>query len=157
MDQRSIHDLLADHPFFAGLAPAHVEFLAGCGTNVHFDAGRHVFREGEPADRFWIVREGRVALEARAPGQGALIIDTVSAGEILGVSWLVPPYRWMFDARVVEPVRAVALDGTCIRRKCEDDSALGFELMRRLATVLQGRLQSARVRLLDLYGGSRAG
>jgi CRP-like cAMP-binding protein len=157
VSERAIHDLLAAHPFFSGLAERDVEFLAGCGRNVHVGAGSHVFHEGEAADRFFVVRAGRVALEALAPGRGPLVIDTVGAGEVLGVSWLIPPYRWTFDARVVESLHAVAMDGVCIRRKCEDDPRLGFDLLQRLAGVLQGRLQSARVRLLDLYGAPRAG
>jgi hypothetical protein len=95
-----------------------------------------------------------VALETFVPGRGPLVIDTVGPGQLLGASWLVPPYRWMFDGRTVEAVRAVALDGACIRAKCEDDTGLGFELMKRVAVVIQSRLQSARLRLLDLYGAA---
>ena len=151
-DQRSIADLLAESAFLGGLEAETVEFIAGCGYNAHFDVGEFVFHESEPAEHFYVLREGRVALETFVPSRGALVIDTVGAGELLGASWLVPPYRWMFDGRVVEPVRAVALDGACIRAKCEDDHDLGFELMRRVAVVIQSRLQSARLRLLDLYG-----
>ena len=153
--QRTIADLLAESEFLAGLDPEAVAFIAGCGQNVHFDADEYVFREGGSADRFYILREGRVALETFVPGRGPLVIDTVGAHQLLGASWLVPPYRWMFDGRAVEPVRAVALDGACIRAKCEDDTKLGFELMKRVAVVIQSRLQSARLRLLDLYGAGR--
>jgi len=152
MDQHTIADLLGETEFLSGLDPATVSFIAGCGQNVHFDTGDYLFRESEQADRFYVVREGRVALETFAPGRGVLVIDSVGPSQLLGVSWLVPPYRWMFDARAVEPVRAVALDGTCIRAKCDGDPALGYELMKRVAVVIQSRLQSARVRLLDLYG-----
>ena len=152
MDQRTIADLLAENQFLAGLDAETVTFIAGCGQNAHFVEDEYVFRESESADRFYILREGRVALETFVPGRGALVIDTVGPDELLGVSWLVPPYRWMFDGRSVEPVRAVVLDGACIRAKCEDDPKLGFELMKRVAVVLQSRLQSARLRLLDLYG-----
>lgn len=151
MGQHTIADLLADTEFLAGLDAEAVDFIAGCGQNVHFDADEYVFREGERADRFYVVREGRVALETYVPGRGPLVIDTVGPSQLLGASWLVPPYRWVFDGRAVEPVRAVALDGACIRAKCESDHALGFELMKRVAVVIQSRLQSARVRLLDLY------
>lgn len=155
MDRRTIADLLTENEFLAGLDPEAVAFIAGCGQNVHFAEGEYVFHEGGSADRFYILRDGRVALETFAPGRGPLVIDTVGPDQLLGASWLVPPYRWMFDGRVVEPVRAVALDGACIRAKCEDDPTLGFELMKRVAVVLESRLQSARVRLLDLYGGGR--
>jgi CRP/FNR family transcriptional regulator, cyclic AMP receptor protein len=155
MTQRTIADLLGATEFVAGLDADAVAFIAGCGHNVHLEAGEYLFREGEDADRFYILREGRVALEMFVPGRGALVIDTVGPSQLLGVSWLVPPYRWMFDGRAVEAVRAVALDGTCIRAKCDDDPGLGYELMKRVAVVLEARLQSARVRLLDLYGTGR--
>lgn len=157
MALRTIADLLGDHEFLAGLDPATVAFIAGCGRNTRFGAGEYLFREGEAADCFYILREGRVALEAYVPGRGSLVIDTVGPDALLGVSWLVPPYRWTFDGRAVEPVAAVALDGECIRAKCEHDPKLGFELMKRLVAVIQVRLQSARIRLLDLYGGGRGG
>ncbi len=149
--------LLAEHDFFRGLPPEDLEFIAGCGRNVHFGAGDYMFREGDPADLFFIVREGKVALEIAAPDRGALVVDTVNAGDILGVSWLFPPHQWQFDGRVVEPVRAVALDGVCLREKCDEDTRLGYELMRRLSRVVQRRMQSARLRLLDLYGRERTG
>lgn len=152
MDHRSIADLLGESAFLSGLGPETLDFIAGCGYNAHFDIGEFVFRESEPADQFYVLREGLVALETFVPGRGPLVIDTVGASELLGTSWLVPPYRWMFDGRVVEPVRAVALDGACIRAKCDDDHDLGFDLMKRVAVVIQSRLQSARLRLLDLYG-----
>lgn len=156
MAPRTIADLLREHDFLAGLDPAAVSFIAGCGQNVHFDADQYVFRESERADRFYIVRDGRISLESHVPGRGAIVIDSVGPGQLLGVSWLVPPYRWTFDGRAVEPVRAVALDGACIREKCEVDTDLGFELLKRIAAVGQSRLRSARVRLLDLYGQGRA-
>ena len=152
MAVRTIAELLGEHEFLAGLSPATVEFIAGCGRNVTFVTDEHLFRENEPADRFFIVRDGRVALETYVPGRGPLTIDTVGPAALLGISWLVPPYRWTMDGRALEPVRAVALDGACIRAKCEADPQLGFELMKRLVVVVQVRLRSARVRLLDLYG-----
>ena len=155
MQQRTVADLLAESEFFTGLDPDTLAFIAGCGQNVHVGSDEYVFREGEPADRFYILGEGRVALETYIPGRGPLVIDTVGPSQLLGASWLVPPYRWVFDGRAVEPVRAVALDGACIRAKCEDDPKLGFELMKRVAVVIQSRLQSARLRLLDLYGVGR--
>jgi CRP/FNR family cyclic AMP-dependent transcriptional regulator len=149
---RTITELLSEHDFLAGLSPATVEFIAGCGENAHFATDEHLFRENEPADRFFIVRDGRVALETYVPGRGSLTIDTVGPATLLGISWLVPPYRWTMDGRAVDPVRAVALDGACIRAKCEADPQVGFELMKRLVVVVEGRLRSARIRLLDLYG-----
>jgi CRP-like cAMP-binding protein len=151
-----LDDLLAGVPLLAGLGRDELELLAGCARNVHFDAGEQIFREGEPADAFWIIRHGRVALEAHVPARGPLTIETLEPGEVLGWSWLFPPYRWHFDARSLTGVRATAFDGTCLRGKCADDPALGYDLMQRFASVMVERLQATRLRLLDVYGDGRA-
>jgi CRP-like cAMP-binding protein len=143
-------------PLLAGLVRAELELLAGCARNVHFDAGEQIFREGEPADAFWVIRHGRVALEAHVPARGPLTIETLEPGEVLGWSWLFPPYRWHFDARALSGVRATAFDGACLRGKCSDDPALGYDLMQRFARVMMERLQATRLRLLDVYGDGRA-
>lgn len=151
---RTIEELLPEHPFFAGLAPSTLELCAGCAVNTHFEPDEYLFRGGDAADRFFVVRHGRVALEIPSPGAGALVLDTMDDGEVLGWSWLIPPYRYTFDARAVEPTSAVSFDGACLRGKCDADPRLGYELMQRVAQVMFARMQSARVRLLDLYGGS---
>ena len=143
--------LLREHPFFRGLDEPDIEFIAGCGHNVVFESGAYLFREGDEADQVFIVRRGRVALEINAPGRGAVVLDSSEAGEVIGFSWLFPPYRWQFDGRALEPVRAVALDGLCLRGKCEEDPKLGYELMKRFASILLRRMQSARLRLIDMY------
>jgi CRP-like cAMP-binding protein len=149
---RTLAEYLPDHPFFTGLDPAHMELIVGCARNVHFRAGEVLFRTGESADTFYVLRDGHVALDLHDPQRGDLIIATLGAGEVVGWSWLIPPYRWMFDARAVAPVRAVALDGACLRGKCGTDPALGYALMQRVARVMYDRLQDARIRLLDVYG-----
>ena len=154
---RSLQELLSEHPFFAGLDEATVSMLVGCARNVHFRPGEYLFREGEAADRLFVVRRGRVALDVHRPGHAGMVVDTVDEGGVVGWSWLVPPYRWFFDARAVHEVSAVAVDATCLREKCERDPALGYALMQRVAQVMYHRLQSARVRLLDLYGAEHAG
>jgi CRP/FNR family transcriptional regulator, cyclic AMP receptor protein len=126
-------------------------------STVRFQAGSYLFHEGDPADRLFLVRRGRVALELLVPGRGPLIVDTVQAGELLGVSWLFPPYRWQLDARAVKPVEALAADGAALRAACEQDPRFGYQLTQRIGAVMQHRLQSARVRLLDLYGHASAG
>ena len=149
---RTLREYLPEHPFFAGLDEAAMDLVVGCAQNVHFAEGEVLFRTGEPADTFYVIREGRVALDVHEPRRGSLQVASVGTGEVVGWSWLVPPYRWMFDAHAVTPVRAVALDGACLRGKCESDSALGYALMQRVAHVMYERLQDARLRLLDLYG-----
>jgi len=149
---RSLEQELAELPFFADLAPEARALLAGCAKNVQFDTDARLFRTGDAADVFYVLRHGSVGLEAFAPARGPLLIETVGAGEVLGWSWLFPPYRWHFDARALEPVRAVVFDGACLREKCDTDPQLGYALMGRFAQVLIERLQWTRLRLLDVYG-----
>jgi CRP/FNR family transcriptional regulator, cyclic AMP receptor protein len=149
---QSLEQLLADVPLLEGLTDGERALLAGCGGNVHFAAGERLFREGEPAETFFLVRHGSVALEAFVPTRGPVTIETIEAGEVLGWSWLFPPYRWHFDARALSTVRATAFDGVCLRGKCESDPRLGYRLMERFAQVLIERLQWTRLRLLDVYG-----
>lgn len=144
--------ILEAHPFFAGLAPEYRDLMAGCARNVRFEAGRYVFRAGEPADAFYLVRHGRVALELPSGAGRPVTLGMLGPGEILGASWIVPPYRWNSDARVVELVRAIALDAVCLRRKCEESPALGWDLMKRFVPVVVARMQAARLQALDLYG-----
>ncbi len=148
---RTIADRLGDHPFFAGLSDEWITLIAGCAANVRFRPGEQLFREGDPAETFYVVRRGRIAVELRSP-TGSAVLDTTEAGEVVGWSWLVPPYRWTFDGRAVDDVRALSFDGACLRGKCEADPELGYALMKRVVGVMSARLHSARVRLLDLYG-----
>ena len=110
-------------------------------------------REGDPADEFFLIRRGAVAIETEVPGRGAVTLETLGPGEILGWSWLVPPYRSAFGARALDAVHVIALDGACLRGKCERDPALGFDLLKVVATVFVRRLEETRMRLLDLYAG----
>jgi CRP-like cAMP-binding protein len=119
---------------------------------VRFNAGETIFREGEDADKFYLIRQGKVALETAVPQRGSVIIQTLGEGEVLGWSWLVAPYRWRFDARATELTRAIALDGKCLRGRSEEDHDLGYELMKRAAQIMEQRLQAARLQLLDVYG-----
>jgi CRP/FNR family transcriptional regulator, cyclic AMP receptor protein len=153
---QTIDAVLRDVPVFRGLAPEQLTLVAGCASNVHFNEGEVLFREGDAADTFYVVRHGSVALETFVPARGAITIETLEAGEAVGWSWLFPPYRWHFDGRALSAVRATAFDGACLRGKCEADPRLGYELMSRFAQVLIERLQWTRLRLLDVYGdGSR--
>ena len=118
---RSLEAVLAEVPFLQGLADAHLSLLAGCAGNVHISAGSSLFREGDEADTFYIVRQGSVALETFVPTRGPILIETIEAGDVVGWSWLFAPYRWHFDARAVTTVRATGFDGACLREKCADD------------------------------------
>lgn len=144
--------ILAEHPFFLGLAPEDRHFIAGCARNHRFDAGQYVGREGEPANEFFLIRHGRVNLEIVAPGRQPIVFSSLGAGELVGISWLAPPYRWMYDARAVELVRAIGIDGACLRAKSEAEPRLGYELSKRLLPILAKRLQATRLQILDVYG-----
>jgi CRP/FNR family transcriptional regulator, cyclic AMP receptor protein len=149
---RTLAEYLPEHPFFTGLAPDAMALVVGCARNRHFRPDDVLFRTGDPADTFFVIRHGRVALEVHDPGRGGLVLATPDDGDVVGWSWLVPPYRWLFDARALGEVSAVAIDGACLRGKCDTDPALGYALMQRVALVMYDRLQDARLRLLDLYG-----
>ncbi len=144
--------ILTEHPFFKGLTEENFALIVGCASNVRFDAGHVILREGEEANQFYLIRSGKVTVELMTPNKGAVIIETLAEGDILGWSWLVPPYNWRFDAKAVELTRMIALDGKCLRNKCESDNRLGYELLKRFADIITKRLESTRLQLLDIYG-----
>lgn len=149
---KTIAEFLPEHPFTEGLAPAHLDLMAGCARNKTYQEGDYIFREGDSANEFHVIRAGRVALEIFAPNRGAVTVQTVRDGDILGWSWLFPPHLNSFDARVVETTRVVVFDGTCLRGKAEEDHELGYQLMKRMARVFTDRLTATRLQLLDVYG-----
>ncbi len=144
--------IIRDEPFFAGFSDQMTRLVAGCSKNHRFDAGSYICREGDPADEFFLIRHGRVALEIAAPGRPPIVFSTLGQGEMVGTSWLVAPYRWLFDARAVELTRAIGIDARCLRDKCEADHSLGYEMMKRFLPPLVQRLHATRMQLLDLYG-----
>ncbi|MBI1792022.1 MAG: cyclic nucleotide-binding domain-containing protein [Acidobacteria bacterium] len=148
----TLEPVLKQHTFLIYLEPRHVETLVGCAGNRRFEPGEYLCREGEPADLFFLLRAGQVALEFRVPQRGPLRVETLGEGDVLGWSWLVAPHHWHFDARAVTPVRALALDGKCLRRKCEEDHELGYQLLKRFASLIERRLEATRLQLLDTYG-----
>jgi CRP-like cAMP-binding protein len=148
----TIAEMLSTSPELAGLANHHVEALTECGSKLRAEADEYLFREGEPADRFFIIEQGAIALEMHAPERGRLVIETLERSEIVGWSWLFAPYRWQFDGRVTEPTDLASFDGARVRALCESDHELGYQLMSRFTAVVLGRLQSTRVQLLDVYG-----
>ena len=151
MTMRTLDQELAEHPFFHDMTPQEIQLLAGCGSHVRFEADTYLFREGEAADTFYILRAGSVALEATGAQHGALLVETIREGEVLGWSWLFPPYQWHFSGRALDPVRAIAVDGACLRGKCDNDHEFGYAMMKRFAAVIIERLQAARLQALDLY------
>lgn len=151
---KTLDVILADHPFFKGLNAQQLQFLGGCASNVRFEPEEFLYREGDEANNFFVIREGKVAVEAFSPKRGPIIIQTLSKGDVLGWSWLFPPYHTHFGVRAIELTRAISLDGKCLRKKCEEDHDLGYELMKRFSAVMIQRLQATRLQLLDLYDQS---
>ncbi len=150
----TLERILAEHPFARDLDKRYLELLVGCAANVRFEAGEFLFREGNEANLFYLVRKGVVAVEVYAGAAGQINVTTIGEGEVLGWSWLFPPYRWKFDARAMESTRAIALDGKCLRTKCEADHDLGYELLKRFAYMVEQRLDATRLQLLDVYGSN---
>ena len=152
-----LETILAQHPFFEGMAPDDLRLIAACGRNARFESGEYLFRMGQPADQFYLLREGRVSVEVHAPERGTIAIMSAREGDVLGFSWLMPPYRWVYDARAVQASRGIVFDGACLRRKCDADPRLGYDLLKRVTAVMMRRLETATLQLLDVYGSAVAG
>lgn len=149
---KKIVDILSEHSFFQDLSKEHLAFIAGCGKNVHFEEKQLIAKPGDAADEFYLIREGQAALILEIPPYKPFIYQTISENEILGLSWLIAPYRWTVTVQAMNALRAIAIDGACLREKCEQDTALGFKLMKHLVKVLVAREEAARLHLLDVYG-----
>ncbi len=144
--------IIMSHPFFQGMNTQHLELVANSGVELIFEPEEVLFREGRPANRFYLIQHGRVAVESRVHETELKQLCLVSDGEVLGWSWLFPPFCWHFDARAVERTEAVALDGARLLVACELNHDLGYELMKRVAGILIQRLQGARTQLADASG-----
>ncbi|AJP60125.1 Crp/Fnr family transcriptional regulator (plasmid) [Pandoraea vervacti] len=148
----TLEHILAAHPFCSGLAPERLRLLYGCARNCRFDAGQCLHRACEGADKFFLIRHGRVALEIAEPGGTPFMFATLEEGEIVFAGEPMSPCSWLFDARAIEPTQAISIDTACLRGKCERDYRLGYEMMSRFLPILAKRLHAARLQLLDVYG-----
>ena len=147
--------LLKEHTFFADWSDDYRDLLAGCAANHRFEAGEYISREGQPADKFYLIRHGAIAIEFPVPGREPMVLETLHEGDVFGWSWIVPPYKWTYDARATELTRAISMDATCLRAKCDADHSLGYELFKRFTPIMAERMQATRMRLLDIYGLTR--
>ena len=147
----TLEPILATHPFFTGMEPRHLKLLKGCARNARFAKDAIIFRQGEEANLFYLIRAGQVALQLFADRRGPLTVLTLGEGDVLGWSWLSPASRWKFTARALEPTRAVSLEGKCLRDKAEADHDFGFELLKRLVHVIEERVQATSLQLLNVY------
>jgi CRP/FNR family cyclic AMP-dependent transcriptional regulator len=141
---------IAAHPFVCGMSEHYVPLLADCAMHSHFAAEQIIFREGEPANRFYLIEHGRVVLESSTLGE-PVTIEEIGDGDLLGWSWLFPPYVWHFSARALEDTTAIFFYGTVLREHCEKDPSLGFELFKRMSVVMLRRLQAARQKFLNFH------
>ena len=148
-DISELEERLAAHPFLKGMQPHEIRVLSQSAIPTHFNADQVIFKAGEPANGFYLIENGRVALEAPQTGRESIVIDSVGAGEPLGWSWLFPPYEWQFDARATEPTTALCFSGIMLRQHRDEDLTLSHELFKRMSKVMVRRLQAARARLVS--------
>ncbi len=147
----TIEAILTQHRFFEGMEPRHIEILVTCARYAHFAANEYLFHVDGPAETFFVIGPGRVGIELPVPARQTLPIQTLTEGDILGWSWLYPPYKWQFSARALEQTKAIVFDAARLRGRCEADHELGYQLMKRFAYVMTQRLQATRLQLLDVY------
>ena len=140
------------HPFFAHLDRKNISEIAALATAAHFPEERFLFHEGDPATCFFLIVDGKVALESNAGARGTILVETIEAGEALGWSWLFEPFTWHFDARTLQPTYALIFDGVRLRALCKRNPSLGAELITRVAQLVIHRLHEMQMRLLDIYG-----
>ncbi len=142
--------LTTKHPFLIEMEPRHAEIILQGAIEQQFQPGEIIFREGEPANRFYLVNWGEVALEIQCPSNGTVFIQTLRGGDVLGWSWLFPPFAWNLQARVVKPTSVIACDGAHLLVTAEEDDDFGHALMKRVAHIAIQRLQSARRQLIQV-------
>lgn len=152
MEITTLEPLLKVNPFFEGMRSNQISALVGCATNLRFNHGDYLFRAGQKAERFFVIREGQVHLRIPGKQEGSIDVSLLNEGDVLGWSWLFPPFKWQFDARAEGTVRVIALDADCVNAKCEKDPVLGYELMKRFALIVTDRLQSTRRKLVEAVG-----
>lgn len=144
---------VALHPFLAGMNRGQLVLLTDCAVSVRFRSGDLILREGDHADRIYLIETGKVILESGKDHGKPVIVDTITAGDLLGWSWMFPPHVWQFTARAVEPTRAMFFAGAVLREYCERDHSLGYELLKRLTAVMNRRMQNARQKMLGVHSG----
>jgi CRP/FNR family transcriptional regulator, cyclic AMP receptor protein len=143
---------VADHPFFEGLGAELASAAEDLAKEQRFDTGEVVVSDGDPATTFFLVFQGKVALEVGTPEKPHLTIQTVGPGEVLGWSWLVPPYLWRFDARALKPTHVLAIDGAAFREVLSARPDQGYRFLVRLLPIIAERLENTRIQLLDIHG-----
>lgn len=147
----NLQSLRESSPLLTKLSNTELEFFESVSRQVRLEGGEILFEEGAPADDFYVISEGRVGLEITSPGKAPMIIQTLGTGDLVGLSWFFPPYRWIWRARVMTDTSLVAFDAVEVRRKCQENRDLALEVTGVVASELAARLHRTRVQLLDLY------
>ena len=145
----SLMQLAAEHPFLQGLTPDHLKFVVDCAVEENFPAGHNLLTEGDAANQFYLICTGKVALGTFVPGRGLTTIQTLENGELIGWSWLVPPYQWRFSALTISAVHTITLDANKLREQCDHNPDFGYEFTKRVLLVMGQRLTATRMRLED--------
>ena len=154
MNPHELTNEIAAIPFLEGMSDGHIRVLAGCACRIHIEKGTVIFRQGDTANRFYLIERGDVILEAASKsGERHVVAGTIRSGGVLGWSWLFEPYEWQFTARALTETRAIFFYATVLREHCETDPSLGFELLKRMSAVMVHRLQSTRNHLLETGSG----
>jgi CRP-like cAMP-binding protein len=147
----TVDTILREHSFFQDVADRHINDVVQHAMPVSFEMGQLIFRQGESANEFYVITEGLVALEVFAPRQGPVQLMTIGAGEVLGWSWLFEPFVWHLDARALEPIQAIKLDGVALRQECDQNHELGYHLLKHAVWIIEQRLQACMLQMLDMY------
>lgn len=150
-DLAYVREIIINHPFFKGLRLQFVPFLTDCASLMRVRIQETIFREGQEATHLYLLHTGRVVLETFVPREGTTTVQTLEAGEALGLSWLFPPYQWQFSARAIEPCELVALNSMSLREKAQENPEFGYDLLTRMSQLMWQRLQNTRRRLVELY------
>lgn len=148
---KTIIDMLKEHPFFENIPSNYIEFIAGCSKNTHFSSNQQIAKMGNSAETFYLIRQGCVSLTIDRPPKKAMTYKTLNPGDIVGHNWLIPPYRWTETATANAEVKAIAIDGRCLKNKCDQDPELGYILMKKIVRTLVQREDEFRLHLLDIY------
>jgi CRP-like cAMP-binding protein len=148
----TIADRVLRHPFFVDIDPTLVHAMVSKAEERSYDVGEMLVREGKAAEEFFLVLEGKIALEIGGGDRPGLTVETIEKGEILGWSWLVAPYRWRFDARAAKPTKVIALNAAAARYALAAYPAFGYHFLMKFLPVVADRLENTRVQLLDIHG-----
>jgi len=151
LDRQTIQETLTSHPFFTGMPAEAIDALSRRATEQNVEAQHLIFAQDDPARHFYLLLEGEAAIEIPALAGAPLEIQHLGANTVLGWSWAIPPYRWSFNARALTDVRMLSFDGQALLEECEQDPRLGYELVKRFASLMSERLDAARVRIIEEY------